>query len=182
MFIQKPKVMIKETKVINHREMEILLNNVEKPTFVHLVTNTKVRMNKKGNPYHDQVRKELRSNFYIGSEFIKRVRKTYENEGIEETFEVEGLKGKEHISKVVLKDTKTGDKRYVMCEWFKRSYPKIEYKFEGNSIDRQLFQDYEVKKYESQKQKTENKVNIVTYSFESVVEFRLNKVRYIVQH
>jgi len=174
--------MLKQTIYITRPDMVSVLMNVENPTFVNLVTKTKVRMNKKGNPYHDQVRKELKSNFYIGGEFIKRVRKTYENEGIEDTFEVEGLKGKEHISKVVLKDTKTGEKRYMMCEWFKRSYPKIEFKFEGNSIDRQLFQDYEVKKYESQKQKSENKVNIVTYSFESITEFRLNKVRYIVQH
>ena len=171
--------MITQTLTIPRSNMITLLNEVERPTFVHLVTETKVRMNKKGNPYHEQIVKCLSSNFYIGSEYEKRVNTNRVKEGKENDFVSSPLSGKNHISKCVLTDTKTQTKFYVMCEWFKRSYPKVEYKFNGNSIDRQLFQSFEVKRKESEKQEIENKVNIVTYLIESIKEIRMNRTRYI---
>ena len=59
LFIQKHNDMINQTLRITRTDMVSVFNNVEKPTFVNLVTNTIVRMNKKGNPYHDQVIKNL---------------------------------------------------------------------------------------------------------------------------
>ena len=171
--------MITQTLTIPRGNMITLLNEVERPTFVHLVTETKVRMNKKGNPYHEQVTKCLSSNFYIGSEYEKRVNNNREKEGVETDFVSSPLSGKNHISKCVLTDTKTQTKFYVMCEWFKRSYPKVEYKYNGNSIDKQMFESYLVKRKESEKQQIENKVNIVTYLIESIKEIRMNRTRYI---
>ena len=171
--------MITQTLTIPRSNMITLLNEVERPTFVHLVTETKVRMNKKGNPYHEQIVKCLSSNFYIGSEYEKRVNTNREKEGKETDFVSSPLSGKNHISKCVLTDTKTQTKFYVMCEWFKRSYPKVEYKYNGNSIDRQLFQSFEVKRKESEKQQIENKVNSVTDLIESIKEIRMNRTRYI---
>ena len=171
--------MINQTINITRTDMVSVLNEVVKPTFVNLVTETKVRMNKKGNPYHDQVIKCLTSNFYIGSEYEKRVNNNLVKEDKENDFVSSPLSGKEHISKCVLTDTKTNTKRYLMCEWFKRSYPKVSYKFQDNSIDKVLFEDYLVKKSESTKQGLDNKVNIVTYSIESIKEIRFNKTRYV---
>lgn len=171
--------MITQTLTIPRSNMITLLNEVERPTFVHLVTETKVRMNKKGNPYHEQIVKCLSSNFYIGSEYEKRVNNNREKEGVETDFVSSPLSGKEHISKCVLTDTKTQTKFYVMCEWFKRSYPKVEYKYNGNSIDKQMFESYLVKRKESEKQQIENKVNVVTYLIESIKEIRMNRTRYI---
>ena len=171
--------MITQTLTIPRGNMITLLNEVERPTFVHLVTETKVRMNKKGNPYHEQIVKCLSSNFYIGSEYEKRVNNNREKEGVETDFVSSPLSGKNHISKCVLTDTKTQTKFYVMCEWFKRSYPKVEYKYNGNSIDKQMFESYLVKRKESEKQQIENKVNIVTYLIESIKEIRMNRTRYI---
>ena len=57
--------MITQTLTIPRGNMITLLNEVERPTFVHLVTDTKVRMNKTNNPYYDEIRKVLSSNFYI---------------------------------------------------------------------------------------------------------------------
>ena len=171
--------MITQTLTIPRSNMITLLNEVERPTFVHLVTETKVRMNKKGNPYHEQITKCLSSNFYIGSEYEKRVNNNREKEGKETDFVSSPLSGKNHISKCVLTDTKTQTKFYVMCEWFKRSYPKVEYKYNGNSIDKQMFESYLVKRKESEKQQIENKVNIVTYLIESIKEIRMNRTRYI---
>ena len=171
--------MITQTLTIPRGNMITLLNEVERPTFVHLVTETKVRMNKKGNPYHEQVTKCLSSNFYIGSSYEDRVNNNRVKEGKETDFVSSPLSGKNHISKCVLTDTKTQTKFYVMCEWFKRSYPKVEYKHNGNSIDKQMFESYLVKRKESEKQQIENKVNIVTYLIESIKEIRMNRTRYI---
>jgi hypothetical protein len=173
--------MITQTLTIPRSNMITLLNEVERPTFVHLVTETKVRMNKKGNPYHEQVTKCLSSNFYIGSSYEDRVNNNRVKEGVENDFVSSPLSGKNHISKCILTNTnqENGVKFYLMCEWFKRSYPKVEYKYNGNSIDRQLFQSFEVKRKESEKQQIENKVNIVTYLIESIKEIRMNRTRYI---
>ncbi len=173
--------MITQTLTIPRGNMITLLNEVERPTFVHLVTETKVRMNKKGNPYHEQVTKCLSSNFYIGSSYEDRVNNNRVKEGVENDFVSSPLSGKNHISKCILTNTnqENGVKFYLMCEWFKRSYPKVEYKYNGNSIDRQLFQSFEVKRKESEKQQIENKVNIVTYLIESIKEIRMNRTRYI---
>ena len=171
--------MINQTLRITRTDMVSVFNNVEKPTFVNLVTNTIVRMNKKGNPYHDQVIKHLSSNFYIGSTYEDRVNNNLVKEGKENTFVSSTPSGKRHISKCILTDTKTESKFYLMCEWFKRSYPKVSYKFQENSIDKVLFEDYLVKRTESVKQDLDNKVNIVTYGMESIKEVRMNKTLYI---
>jgi hypothetical protein len=171
--------MINQTIHITRTDMVSVLNEVVKPTFVNLVTETKVRMNKKGNPFHDQVTKCLTSNFYIGSEYEKRVNNNLIKEDKENDFTSSPLSGKEHISKCVLIDTKTRTKNYLMCEWFKRSYPKVSFKFQDNSIDKVLFEDYLVKRTESVKQGLDNKVNIVTYGMDSIKEIRFNKTLYI---
>ena len=171
--------MINQTLRITRTDMVSVFNNVEKPTFVNLVTDTIVRMNKKGNPYHDQVIKNLSSNFYIGSTYEDRVNNNLVKEDKENNFVSSTPSGKRHISKCILTDTKTETKFYLMCEWFKRSYPKVSYKFQNGSIDKVLFEDYIVKRTESVKQDLDKKVNIVTYGMESIKEVRLNKTRYI---
>ena len=171
--------MINQTLRITRPDMVSVFNNVVKPTFVNLVTDTIVGMNKKGNPYHDQVIKHQSSNFYIGSTYEDRVNNNLIKEGKENNFVSSTPSGKRHISKCILTDTKTETKFYLMCEWFKRSYPKISFEFEGNMIERELFMSYEVKRKESEKQEVENKVNVVTYGMDSVQEIRMNKVRYV---
>ena len=172
--------MINQTLRITRTDMVSVFNNVEKPTFVNLVTNTIVRMNKKGNPYYeDKVIKHQSSNFYIGSTYEDRVNNNRVKEDKENNFVSSIPSGKRHISKCILTDTKTETKFYLMCEWFKRSYPKISYKFQNDSIDKVLFEDYLVKRTESVKQDLDKKVNIVTYGMESIKEVRMNKTLYI---
>jgi hypothetical protein len=172
--------MINQTLRITRTDMVSVFNNVEKPTFVNLVTNTIVRMNKKGNPYYeDKVIKHQSSNFYIGSTYEDRVNNNRLKENKENDFVSSIPSGKKHISKCILTDTKTETKFYLMCEWFKRSYPKISYKFQNDSINKVLFEDYLVKRTESVKQDLDKKVNIVTYGIESIKEVRMNKTLYI---
>jgi hypothetical protein len=166
---------------ITKTELIELLNGVEKSTFVHLVTETKVRMNKTNNPFYDKVTKKSSSNFLMGNDYENRVLGNGKKEGIsveENTFEVEELKGKRHISKVVCIDTKTETKHYICVERFDEIKPKVEYVYEGNTIEKMLFESYMVKVSESQKQPQERKVKWLTYGIDSIKQISFNKEQY----
>lgn len=166
---------------ITKQELINLLNGVESSTFVHLVTETKVRMNKTGNPYFDKVIKKSSCNYLMGNDYGTRVITNGEKEGIpqeENTFEVEEMKGKRHISKVVCIDTKTESVHYLMVERFDEIQPKVEYTFEGNQIEKQLFESYMVKVSESKKQPQERKVKVLTFKLDNIKEISFGKEKY----
>lgn len=174
---------MKQTISINQQELMTLLMNVDKSTFVNLVTETKVEMNKKNNPYFDKVIKRSKCTYLMGNDYEKRVNTNYQKEGIESTFVVETPSGKEHISKCVLKSTNP-DKPityYVMVERFDEIKPTTEYLFENNPIDKVLFESFMKKVYDSKKQEQERKVMVITPKLESIKEMTLNGTHYIVQ-
>jgi hypothetical protein len=140
---------------ITKNELIELLNGIEKSTFVNLTTETKVRMNKTNNPYFDKVIKRSKGNFLMGNDYGTRVITNEKKEGFEGNFEVEEMKGKKHVSKVVCVDTKTESIFYLMVERFDEIKPKVEYIFEGNEIEKTLFESFMTKVYESQKQEQE---------------------------
>ena len=180
-YLYPKPITMKQTITINQQELITLLSSVEKSTFVNLVTETKVRMNKTNNPYFDKVIKRSKCTYLMGNDYEKRVIVNYTKEGIEETFEVEELKGKKHISKCVLVDTKTESVYYVMVERFDEIKPTTEYLFENNTIDKVLFESFMTKVYESKKQECERKVMVITPKIENIKEMSLNGNHYIVQ-
>ena len=166
---------------ISKTELIGLLNGIEKSTFVHLLTETKVRMNKTGNPYFERVIKKSSSNYLMGNDYENRVIVNGEKEGIsseENTFEVEEMKGKRHVSKVVCIDTKTESVHYLMVERFDEIPPKVEYFCEGNSIEKHLFESYMVKVSQSSKQPQERKVKVLTFKIDNIKEISFGKEKY----
>ena len=163
---------------ITQNELLDILNSVEKSTFINLVTETKVRMNKTGNPFFDKVTKKSKSNFLIGNDYGIRVTNNEKKEGIEGNFEVEEMKGKKHVSKCVCIDTKTESVYYLMVERFDEIKPQVEYTFEGNSIEKTLFESYMVKVSESKKQVQEKKVSVLTFKISNIKEISINKEKY----
>jgi len=163
---------ITKTELIN------LLNGVEKSTFVHIVMETKVRMNKTNNPYFDKVIKRSSSNFLIGNDYEKRVINNEVKEGLEGNFETEKPSGKTHISKCVLIDDKTQSIHYVMLERFDEIKPKVEYTFEGTTIEKMMFENYMVKVSESKKQVQDKKVMVITPNIENIKQISINKEQY----
>ena len=142
---------------ITYGELLNLLHSVNKPTFVHIVMETPVRMNKTGNPYYGLITKKTSGNYLIGTDYEQRVNNNSEKEGLERTFVVEPPKGKEHISKCVLVDTKTHTTHYLMMERFDEIVPQVEY-YQGNDpIEKVLFESYMTKVYESTKQEQDRK-------------------------
>jgi len=164
---------------ITKLELLNVLNQIDKPTFVHIVMETPVRMNKTGNPYFGQVIKRTSGNYLIGTDYEGRVNNNSEKEGLERNFVVEPPKGKEHISKCVLIDTKTGTTHYLMMERFDEIHPQVEYHLiNGDPIEKVLFESYMVKVYESTKQEQDRKVTPITPKLDNIREMSINKMKY----
>lgn len=176
--------MVKVTEVISQSEVVNLFCNYEKKSFINVETETLVRMNKTGNPYYNLVHKLSSRNYLLNSDYLKRVIKEGEKEGIskeENTFEVEDMKGKKRVKNSVCVDTKTEQTFYLFLELFDEVKPQVSYTFEGNPIDKQLFESYMVKVSESKKQPQERKVKVITPKIENIKSFTLDGVKYIVE-
>jgi hypothetical protein len=172
--------MNKVTENITRQELITLLSEIDKPTFTNVVMETMVRMNKTNNPYYNKVVKRSKCNYSLGVNYENRVNNNYEKEGIESTFETEKPSGKTHISKCLLVSDKDNSVHYVMLERFDEIKPTNEFIFEGNEIDKQLFQDFMVKYTESVKQEQERKVSVITPKIENIKEISLNGMKYII--
>lgn len=169
----------KITTNINKVEMLNLLSNVEKSTFINLVTETKVRMNKTNNPYYDKVIKKSKSNFLIGNEYETRVRTNEGKEGLEPNFVSMENKVGNHVSKCVLFNEKT-QSHYLQVERFDEIKPQLEYTFEGNEIDKMLFNDFMVKVSNTIRQEQDRVIKVLSFKLDSIKELSLNGQHYVV--
>lgn len=166
---------------IGQTELIELLNNVEKSTLVNVVMETKVRMNKTNNPYFDKVIKKSSCNYLIGNDYETRVNSNEKKEGLEGDFISMAPSGKKHVSKCVLVDTKTESTHYLMVERFDEIKPKNEFVFEGNEIDKQIFESFMVKVSESSRQDQERKVMVITPMIKNIKEISLNGTKYMIE-
>lgn len=160
-------------------EWIVLLNNVAVGQFVHLKTLTNVRMNKTGNPYFGLVKKFTEVNVLLGGRsYTRGVDEGGRKEGIDASdFVAEKCKVGEHVSRVVLYNEKTG-LHYAQYEIFQEVKPKVTYLFNGNEIDRKMFQDYEVKKSEASRQPQERKVFMPSVTLQNIVSLKMNGTEY----
>ena len=172
--------MNKEIKTINETEMLSILMNVESSTFINIVSTTKVRMNKTNNPYFDKVFKVNKCNYLIGNYYEDRVIGNDKKEGGEGTFTSEENKVGEHISKCVLFNERLNT-YYLQVERFNEVKPNVTYIFEGNEVEKTLFESYLTKVSESSRQPQERKVLVQSFKLSSINEFSLGGVHYIVE-
>ena len=179
---------MKQNLTISQQDLISLLNEIENPTFVNIVSTTNVKMNKEKtkegnkelNPYYNKVTKLRKGNFLIGSDYEKRVQKNDKKEGGEGNFQSQESKVGTHISKCVLFNERL-NKYYLSHEKFPKVKPKNEFLFEGNTIDKMLFEKWigESNNYENQPQ--ENKVEWTTLTIDNIKEISLNGIHYIIQ-
>lgn len=171
---------MKQTQEITRQELITILSQVEKSTFINIVSKTKVRMNKTGNPYYDMIFKKSKSNYLIGNDYETRVNNNDKKEGGEGNFEsVECSVGK-HISKCVLYNEKLNT-HYLMYERFDETPPQVEYEYNGNPIEKQLFESYMTKVSSTTRQPQERVVKFQTFKMDSINECTLNGTHYVVK-
>ncbi len=164
------------TTTITSTELIQILNSVTKSTFIHLTTETLVRMNKKGNPYHNQVIKRSSRNYLIGNAYENRKNNNLEKQGEERTFEASHNRVWEHVSKVVLFNENT-NKFYLQVEMFENIKPKNEYSLlDGGQIKKSDFEPFMVKN------NNENDVQFISISIGNIKEISLNGVKYTIKN
>lgn len=178
----KEKVRVTKMELVN------ILNEVVKPTFTHIVSETIVKMNKEKtkegnkepNPYFNQVTKLRKGNFLIGSDYQKRVTDNDIKEGGEGNFESKESSVGVHISKCVLFNERL-NKYYLSHERFPEVKPINEFIFQGNTIDKMIFDKWvsDSNNYENQPQ--ERKVLWTTLSIDNIKEMSLNGVIYEIE-
>lgn len=151
-------------------ELTSILMTKERNSFSYLITETIVRMNKTNNPYYGEVKKISKIRPSIGVDYKKRVEKEM---GIE-NFVPQPCKVGEHVSKSVLFNENTG-KNYLQYEYFPEIKTDVEYKHNGNPIDKQLFESFMVKS-------SPNKygVNLVSVTIDNIKEIHIDGYEYIV--
>lgn len=164
---------------VTEQELLTILMGIEKPTFTYIVSKTKVRMNKGGNPYYEKITKHSKGQYFIGGTYEDMVNTRCVKEGIEPNFESEECKVGEHITKCVQFNEKF-QRYYLQYFIFPTSNIKSEYIFEGDRIERELFRSHEVKKSESSRQPQENKHKPQSFMLSSIEEITLNGTEYVV--
>ncbi len=179
---------MKTTLNITRQELISILNGIENPTFVNIVSTTNVKMNKEKtkegnkelNPYYNKVVKLRKGNFLIGSDYESRVNNNDIKEGGEGNFESKPSSVGVHISKCVLFNERL-NKYYLSHEKFPKVKPTNEFLFEGNSIDKMIFNKWISDSNPYQNQPQEKKVEWTTLTIDNINELSLNGTHYIIE-
>jgi hypothetical protein len=158
---------------LTSNELVEILKGVERGTFGYFEIHTNVRMNKTGNPYHDQITKITKGNVYIGGDYKKRVEKKNEIED----FTPEKCTVGQKIEDSPVQYNERLDRHYLQYEWFEEVRPKSEFIFEGNPIEKQIFQDF-MRSYSPNKYQ----VNVQSVMISNIKEIHLNHVHYRVEN
>jgi len=122
---------------LSTKELISILMEQNKGTFCWLWFETTPKMKKTNNPYFDRVKKITKGNILLGCDYSKRVQNETENP----EFQAEKNNVGEKLTKCVRYNDKY-DRYYLDYEWFEEVVPKSEYKFDGDTIEKQMFQDF----------------------------------------
>ena len=167
------------TKAITSSELVEILKKVEKGTFSNILTETTVRMNKKNNPYFGLITKIASQNVLLGSNYENRVNNNLLKESKDTDFIAQSSKVGNHVSNCVLFNENT-QLFYLQAEYFGEIKPQIEYYYNENLIEKQLFAEFMPQKSVPNQNGLENKVNIFSPKIENIKQITLNKIKYIV--
>lgn len=168
------------TRLVTVSELKNVLMGIDKGQFIHLWTETEVRMNKTGNPYYGQVTKISSRSYLTGCDYESRVNSNMTKEGLEPDFVTEKPSGKTHVSPCVLVSDKDETKFYLMVEHFNEVPPVVEYRYNGGTIEKTMFQDWSIKVSESKKQEQDRKVQVVTFLLTSIRKISVQGTTYVV--
>lgn len=159
---------------ITKTELVEVLGNVTRPTFTNIVMETKPKMRKTNNPYFDKVIKKTNGRYFIGMDYEKRVIGNLTKEGVEEPqFESKKNNVGEHVNKCVLFNQNT-QKFYLFYERFDEVKPKVEFIFEGNTIEKQLFESFMSQSSNYNNQDLERTVKVQSVSFDNIKQISVN--------
>jgi hypothetical protein len=164
----KNNITVKVTK----EELLSILMVQEKGTFAFLHMETIPKMRKTDNPYFDRVTKITKGNILLGVDYSKRVQNNTENPD----FKPEENKVGDKVTKCIRHNEKF-DRFYLDYEWFNEVRPKSEFVFNGDPIEKEMFESF-------MSQYTPNKygVNFQSVTVTNIREIHMNGVNYTVEN
>lgn len=155
-------------------ELTEILKGVERGTFAFFEIHTIPSMNKTNNPYYNQVTKVTKGNVYIGGDYSKRV--VNSDNGFD-VYEPKECTVGQKVEDSPVQYNERLDRYYLQYEWFNEVLPKSEFFFEGNPIEKQIFQDF-MRKYTPNKYK----VNVQSVKISNIKEIHFNHVHYKIEN
>lgn len=184
---------------ITRNELKQILENINTPTFVSMVTKTPVKMNqykdywitdgdkkKKNpnptkNPFYDLGVENIKRQYKIvtGFNYEDSVNGRREREGKETDFESQENWMK-FISKGLVTDKKTESKFYFRYQYQRDSKLEQEYIFNGNPILKELFDSYMTQRNDYENQGLDNPLRFQVVSLENIMEMSINKEHYMI--
>jgi len=181
---------MKDRHKVNIEEFVEIIKGIEEKnpnTFVGVKMRTlfrevlqKTKDTKEMNPYYKEIFKVSTKTYRLVTDYQKRVHNNLIKEGKDpNTFVVESPSGKKHISKSLLTDTETESKFYVMIEWFPEIKGTTTYEYQGNSIDKSLFEKWISDRDSSnEKQGLDREVKPITPDLSNILEFSIGGESY----
>ena len=159
------------TTFITVKDLVEVLKGQKKGTFSNFHIETVPTMNKTDNPYFGKVTKVTKGNILLGCSYKTRViNETNDVDFVPETNKVGGHVG----DGLCILYNENKDRYYLQYEWFEEVTPKSEYFFEGNPIEKRMFESFMGTYTPNPKG-----VNVLSVGVNNIKEITLNKVRYI---
>ena len=137
-------------------------------------------MYKTDNPYYEKIKKVTKGKYLIGGNYELRVINECKKQGLPCDFQsLESTKGVPYGNTLLYNEKL--NKYYLKVEYFTKVPSKSEFFFEGNTIDKTMFESYLSKKSDSSRQPQDRKVIRFDYSIDSIRECSLNGIKYEIE-
>lgn len=164
-------------KTITKMQLVILLASITTNTFIHMVTRTKVRMRKTGNPYFDQIFKVRSGNYLVGNNYENRVNSNLEKEGKDADFVASKNNVGDHVTKVLLHNENTG-KYYLQYERFDNSPIETVYHYNGLPIEKAKFERFISGSNNYENQGLDKTVKVMSVTVDNILMITVNGTKY----
>lgn len=171
--------MSKEIVNVTEAELVEILKEIKGPTPATVVATTVVKMNKRGNPYYNQVMKTQESNVFINFNYANSVNKRLLKEGKEANFVPKERAWGVKVPGTPIVEHKGAN--YIEAGFLTNNKPKVSYTFEGKEISKEMFEDFLPKSSGSKSQGLEDEVVMRTFKADGVDEMRFGGKIYKVQ-
>lgn len=176
------------TQYINTGKLQNIINGIPSHRFVTITTETPVKMNKRNNPYHDNVTKRSTANVSVNFSYENVVNNRQEKEGNEGTFVASERKwGQKVDNKLVSKTETNGDTKNYIALNYKSKPSNVEYFLTstGEPIDKSLFAEFIIVKKSNaahQGVSVENEVIYRNVKLGNIKEMITDGVHYVIRN
>jgi hypothetical protein len=173
--------MVEKTMSVEYNTLVGIISQIVKGDFVYVDYTSLVNMNKGGrqglNTYYNKVFKNVKSNVRPLTDYEKRVNNNRVKEENDTEFVVGRNKVGEYFSPCVSFNEKL-NKHYFKFEFFEGVKVNVDYIYEGNSIDKQMFESYMIKRSTPTNQELDKTINVSQLYIGNINEITINKTKY----